>query len=125
MSLGARIVIGIVALLCGISFLISAIDPDGTIKNPLMAYGITVFCFSIAIACFFPQSHSITLRFISGAIFIGFASYVIESFGTEKLDRALMGFIVWGLPSGYVMIMGRFPSWGTASQVFNNRSKKK
>ncbi|MEM9540996.1 MAG: hypothetical protein AAGA60_16025 [Cyanobacteria bacterium P01_E01_bin.42] len=120
MSRGARIAIAIAALLCSSIFLMTALDPDsGFPASPSVFYGLAAFCVIIAIACVFPKSHPITLRIIGTMIFLAYAVYVVDSFNTDNLPRALMGFIVWGLPSGYLALMGKFPDWGAGSQAFN------
>ncbi len=125
MSLWARILIGMVSLLFGISFLMTAIDPNGIIENDIIAYGMSAFCFVIATACFFEQSRPITLRLIGLIIFIASISYVINSFQSQNFPQAIICFLVWGIPSGYITIMGKYPSWGKATQVFNSKQNKR
>ncbi|MBP0031973.1 MAG: hypothetical protein J7524_02250 [Roseofilum sp. Belize BBD 4] len=35
------------------------------------------------------------------------------------MGRAIVGFMVWGIPSGYLAVMGKYPSWGAASAGLN------
>ena len=124
MSMGARIAIGVVALLGAVGFLILAQDTSGLPAGAYVFYGLAALCVVIAIACFFPKSHPITLRIIGTAICLTYIYYVADSFGTENLVRAIVGFFVWGLPSGYMAIMGQYPSWGKLSAGFNSKQNK-
>lgn len=128
MSIGSRIAIGAVALLCAAGFFVTALDPSGLPAGAFIFYGMAAFCVVIAIACFFPQSHPITLRLIGIMIFCAYIAYVSDSFRTPNLGRAIVGFLVWGIPSGYLAVMGKYPSWGTGSEPFNakqNRNRQK
>ena len=125
MSLGARIAIGVVALLCAFGFLITALDPSsGLPAGPLVFYGMALLFVVIAIACFFPKSHPITLRIIGTVIFIAYVLYVLDSFHNQNLGRAILGLLVWGLPSGYLAIMGKYPSWGKGAVAINSKPRK-
>ncbi len=37
---------------------------------------------------------------------------------------SVAGFVVFGLPSGYVAIWGRYPSWGKGSAAFRTHNDK-
>jgi asparagine N-glycosylation enzyme membrane subunit Stt3 len=121
MSLGSRIAVGAVALLCAAGFFMTALDPSGLPAGALVFYGMAGFCIVIAIACVFPQSHPVTLRLIGAIIFL---AYVSDSFHTQNLGRAFVGFLVWGIPSGYLAVMGKYPSWGKGSEGFTGKRKK-
>lgn len=123
MSMGARIAIGIVALICGFGFFLTALDTSGLPAKPAVFYGMAILCVIIAIACFFPKSHPLTLRMIGAVIFFAYVAYVVDSFRTSNLFRAIAGFIVWGIPSGYLAIKGEYQFWGTGSEGFNKRQK--
>ncbi|MUG96883.1 hypothetical protein F7734_32895 [Scytonema sp. UIC 10036] len=129
MSIGSRIAIGVVALLCAAIFLMMALSASSSPPaGAFFIYGIVAFCVVIAIACFFPQSHPITLRLIGIIIFCAYVAYVFDSFRTANLGQAIVGFLVWGIPSGYLAIMGKYPNWGTGSEAFNpkrNRTRLK
>lgn len=125
MSKGSRIAIGIVALVCAIGFFMTALDPSGLPAGSNVFYGMTALCITVAIACFFPKSHPITLRMIGATIFFSYADYIIDSFHTQNLVRAIAGFFVWGLPSGYLAITGKYPSWGKVEEVFNAEQNNK
>lgn len=123
MSKGARITIGIFALLGAVGFFMTALDPEGLPTGAAGFYAMAILFVIIAVACFFPKTHPFTLRMIGMVIFCGYAAYVYESFQTQNLPRAVMGFVVWGLPSGYLAIMGKYPSWGEASAGLNGKQK--
>ena len=124
MSKGSRIAIGIVALLCAAGFFMTALDPEGLPMGAAGFYGISILFVIIAIACFFPQTHPFTLRIIGASIFCGYIAYAYDSFQTQNFPRAVTGLILWGVPSGYLAIMGKYPSWGTASVGLNGKQKK-
>lgn len=123
MSQGSRIAIGIVALLSALGFFITALDPEGLPAGATEFYGMAALCVIIAVACFFPQTHRVTLRIIGTAIFCGYVVYVYDSFQTQNFARAIRGFLFWGIPSGYLAIMGKYPSWAKASAGLNAKQK--
>lgn len=125
MSLGSRIAIAVVALLSAAGFYMTAVNPGSVRAAPIVFYGMSLFCIVIAIACLAPKSHPLTLRVIGAVIFLVFASGLYSDFQTQNWRKAMMGFIVWGLPSGYVAIVGRYPSWGKGAAGFNGKSAKK
>jgi ABC-type Fe3+-siderophore transport system permease subunit len=116
MSIGSRIVIGVFALLCAASFFMTARDPSGLPIGAWAFYSLAAFCIVIATACFFPQTHPFTLRLIGIVIFVTYVAYVWDSFHTQNLARAIQGFLFWGVPSGYLAIVGKYPSWGKGAK---------
>lgn len=124
MSIGLRIAIGLVALLCAVGFLIMALDPSGLPAGALAFYGMAAFFIVIAIACFFPKSHPITLRLMGAMIFCAYVAYAFGSFQTQNFGRAIVGLIVCGMPSGYLAVSGKYPSWGRGAEAFNGKSHK-
>lgn len=121
MSKGSRIAIGLVALIAAYGLWIQGQSMDAGF---LLAYGLTAFCVVIAIACFFPKSHAFTLRVIGAGIFSGYAWYLFDSFSNGEPSRALLGFFIWGLPSGYLAIMGKYPEWGNGAAAFGTSKRK-
>ncbi|MDY7016043.1 MAG: hypothetical protein SVX43_21080 [Cyanobacteriota bacterium] len=109
MSKGSRIAIGIVALLGAVGFFLTALDPSDFPAGPPVFYGLAAVFAIVAIACFFPKSHPVSLRLIGAIIFAAYVGYIIDSFQTQDFGRAVVGFIVWGVPSGYMAISGKFP----------------
>lgn len=80
MSMGARIAIGVVALICGFSFFITALDTSSLLAKPADFYKIAMLCVVIAIACFFPKSHPFTLRIIAySEFFTSHSSFIHPS----------------------------------------------
>jgi hypothetical protein len=126
MSDGSRLAIGIVAIIGAIGFLKTALNPVG-VAAPSIVFQILAALFAfIAIACFCPKSHPITLRIIGAAIFLSYSRYVLISFNTDNFERSLDGFRVWALPSGYLAIFGKYPDRSLVSAVFapkKNRNK--
>jgi hypothetical protein len=125
MSFGSRLAIGIVAIIGAIGFLKTAINPGGMPAPSIVFHGMAALFTFIAIACFFPKSHPVTLRIIGASIFLSFASYVISSFGTDNFERALRGFGFWGLPSGYLTIVGSYPHWGKGAAGINAKTHRR
>ena len=124
MSKSSRIIIGIVALLGAVGFFITALEPEGLPTGVAGFYAMAALFVIIAVACFFPKTHPITLRMIGMVIFCGYVAYVYDSFQTQNFSRAIKGLIFWGLPSGYLAIMGTYPSWGKASAGLNGKQEK-
>lgn len=100
MSLGSRIVIAAVSLVCALMFFLTALDPSGLPAGAIVFYGMAAVCVIIAVACLFPKSRPVTLRIIGGLILSAYIAYMVDSFQTQNFARSVMGFFVWGLPSG-------------------------
>ena len=109
MSIGARIAIGVVALLGAVGFLMTAFDTSGLPVGPPFFYGMAALFVVIAIACFFPKSHPITLRIIGTAVCCAYIFYLVDSFGSDNFGRAIIGFFFIGIPFGYMAIIGKYP----------------
>lgn len=125
LSKGSRIAIGIVALVSALFFLLSALDPDSPFPGgPLAFYGLAILCVVIAIACIFPKSHPVTLRIIGTTIFVAYTSYLVHSFGSPGFFRALAGMFVFGIPSGYLAIFGKSPTWDAIAKDFKAKEDK-
>lgn len=125
MSLGARIAIAAISLVCALMFVLTALDPSGLPAGALVFYGLAAFCVIIAVACLFPKSHPITLRLIGALVCSAYIVYMVDSFQTQNFGRAAVGFLVWGLPSGYLAVAGKYPAWGTGAAGFNGADAKK
>ena len=123
MSKGARIAIGIVALIGAFGFWLTAQDTEGLPSGPLMFYGLTAFFILIAIACFVPKSHPVTLRVIGSSIFVSYVWYVFDSIQNGNLRQALLGLVIWGVPSGYLAIFGTYPTSGSGAKAFNQAQR--
>ena len=124
MSRGSRIAIGIAALLSAAAFLKSAFNPIGLPVGAIVFYGMALFCGIIAMACFFPKGNPVTLRIIGVVIFSSYIIYWCSSFGTQNFTRATIGFLMWGIPSGYLAVKGKYPSWGYGAAGFNANQQK-
>lgn len=126
MSRGACIVLGIFVLLVGAGFIAlgwfsGALMPRG----PLPMYGLGAFCGVIGAACLIQGSRAVTLRIIGGLVFAAYAAFAYHSITTGTYPRALAGFFIFGLPGGYLMIYGGYPSWGREAHVFRANSDPK
>ena len=122
MSFGSRLVIALVSLVCALMFWLTALDTSGLPAGPIVFYGMAFICVIIAIACLLPKSHPITLRIIGITIFSIYALYVADSRTPKTLIQAFMGFLTFGMPSGYLAIFGTYPTWGKFVDVFQGRS---
>lgn len=119
MSAGGRMVLGIACSLIAAAFLVlGALYGDYFPKGAWPFYGLAAFCAFIALACLAPRSRPVALRVIGLAVFVAFACYVFGSYGRPDFWRALAGFGVFGLPAGYVALVGKYHRWGRLARVF-------
>jgi hypothetical protein len=120
MSKGARITLGIAALLIGVCFAYMAPTlGQNTPVGPLPFFGLALFCGAIALACFVKSCRGLALRFIGAVVLLSFLAYAIGEFGEDGFGKAVLGLVVFGLPSGYIAVTGKYPKWGVVSEVFN------
>lgn len=111
--------IGILSILAGMSLLVQAPEifatrpPDKQMEFIFGTGGLVGLCGAIAIACFFPSSHPITLRLI-GVIGITSCVYsMYDSFQDRDLvwvkiiSRFILIFGFWGPFSIYLTIKGK------------------
>jgi hypothetical protein len=116
MSRGALLAIGIVCLLGAAAFVACGIVFGPKAGNGLLPFfGMAIFCGLITTACFFETGRGLTVRLIGLVIFVVYFVYLITS-GTIE---SFLGFIVFGLPAGYVAITARYPNWGRGSSAFD------
>ena len=111
----------VVAFACGAGFLAIAFT-SGDVFPVAVAFlhgGFAIFCFIVSLACLSRRTHPFTLRIIGAVIFISYSLYVYHSLGGQDWPKAVAGFCILGLPSAYLMLKGRYPSWGKASAAFN------
>lgn len=105
--------IGAFALFSGMCFIAVGMSLGEGLPHggaPVVVMG--ALCLIVAVACFLPKSWPVTLRIIGGAISLGYAVYVVTSIGTPDLGRAVIGFVVIGLPFGFMAVFGKYPRWG-------------
>jgi hypothetical protein len=113
MSRTLYIVLGIFAILCAISLVanipeILATRPPG---NPLVFFGGTAalvgVCIVIAIMCFFPRSHPITLRIIGAIGLVSTLYYLYDSFRAHNFARVGIALFFWLPGSIYLIFKGK------------------
>jgi hypothetical protein len=128
MRTGARIAIGLAALIAGSYYLMSAIAPD---NQTLSFFLVTFFCIVMAITCFFPKTSPVTLRIIGAAIFIGCIAHLRQSIlkheSASKLLGATLQLVTGGIPCLCIAITGRLPSWDMVEEIYiavQNREKR-
>ena len=129
MSRGAAITLGVACTLCGVAFLL--VPGMGVGASVIGMYLIASFCFLIAVACLIPHSRPVTVRIIAAIVLATCTWYVWDVRGAPwwptkpgqpSLGRALLAFLVFGLPAGYVTIRGAYPWWGRVAQAFGAES---
>jgi Na+-driven multidrug efflux pump len=86
------------------------------------------FCLTGALACFLPAIRPIALRLIGATVFLVFFGYLAgmvisgplqgSSRGEMSLINSIVGFLVFGLPAGYVAVKGQYPRWGRHALAF-------
>jgi hypothetical protein len=81
-------------------------------RGRLPYFGMAAFSLSVALACLHAPSRYITLRLIGVTIFCLYAVYAYGDLGTPNSLRAILGFLVIGIPCGILAITGGYPKWG-------------
>lgn len=106
-------ILGILAILSGISLIMTGRDivANRPPEKPILFYtGGIMFvglCGLIAITCFFPQSHPITLRILG---FIGLIScifIIVDNWHHPNLGQLGLIFLFWLPGSIYLIITGQ------------------
>jgi hypothetical protein len=125
MSAGARVTLAIACTLIAAAFAVLATFYGDVFEvgRPLL-YGLAAFCALIPLACLVPQTRPVTVRLIRGAVFAVCACYVYSSYMDGGMPKALMCFIVFGLPAGYAAVMGSYPRWGKGAEAFRGSSRR-
>lgn len=127
MSNGARIAIATVGLFFAAMCSLMALSP----KAGLTSWLPTAFCLTLSLACVRGKVGKIALRAIAAAVFLLCLGYVITeamqgNMGTGErsqasLPNAIMAFIIFGLPFGYLAIFGFYPVWGRFGEHFGGK----
>ncbi len=91
--------------------------------GPPAFYGLAAFCIVVATACLVRKSRPVTLRIIGAVIFLTSAYFTYRSYGEKSFIHLLIGLIVFGLPSGYLAIFGKYPNWGAISGAFDSQKQ--
>lgn len=86
--------------------------------GPMPFLLLATFCVVISVACFSKRSRPVTLRIIGAVLCAAFTIPAFNKYGTENFLQALAGFVLIGLPCGYLMITGRYPGGGYAGAAF-------
>ena len=137
MSRGARVLLAIAMLPCALGFAaIGAMSGESAPSGPLISYATAAFCALIALAALSEASRPISLRLIGLVVFATSVWFVGATWTADgapgdggarprpTLRNALAGFCALGLPAAYVMIFGRYPTWGRGSGAFGPDSRE-
>lgn len=131
MSRGACIVLGIVLgvlafAFAGVAWFISQLQGMRAAAIGMVLLG--GFCLAGALACLLPAIRPIALRLIGATVFLAFFGYLVgmvisgpllgNSRGEMSLINSTVGFLVFGLPAGYVAVKGQYPRWGRHAAAF-------
>lgn len=147
MSSVPRLILGVALILIAAGFLALApvFAGAGDAFPPQTTYilgGLAVFCGLGAMACFSRASHPIAIRIIGGTVFAACLAYVVSEAlgktpapakpvrpgnpaveivlrrGQPSLANSIAFFVLVGLPAGYAVVAGRYPSWGRHAVAF-------
>ena len=125
MSSEARVLIGLLTLVSALLFALIGVTLGGQLPaGGTPFYGMAAFCAVISLACFSNKSQPVTLRIIGAILCCSYFVYAVDSFGSSNFVIAVIGFIVIGVPGGYLMIVGKYPQWGEGSSAFSSRSSR-
>ena len=72
MGMGKRVIIGMMAMLWAIGFLMTVLYPWGVASGTESWLGLAVLCLLMAVACYFPKSQPFISRVLGAAIFAYF-----------------------------------------------------
>jgi len=124
MSSRARIIIAILAILCGVGFAATAFSAPEAFPNPGAIYGCAVFCLLVAVACAGGPAGETVRRIIAGLVCLAYGWYIFKevfapnpvllsgSRGKPDIVKSIVGFLLIGLPCGLYAILGnRLITW--------------
>jgi len=122
----ARYTIGIAAFFAGCLFPLLGIALQNEVPLgmwPFVAMG--ALCLVVTLACFVPRTWPITLRIIGASVFLAYTAHVGISVNTPNFERAVMGFVVIGVPFGTMALFGRYPRWGRGAGAIDDEACRK
>jgi uncharacterized membrane protein YfcA len=129
MSSWARWLIGTFSALAGVATYYS--ERTAPSKAPLVVFLFILFCFSIAIACFFSHLRGVALRVVAALVLLTTVYYMVYGV-VVALHKphpgeyrpswlgGVLAFAVYGLPSFYVLVHGSYPDWGWGAKGFRH-----
>ncbi len=119
MSNGARLTLAIALAIATVGFFLTGLLlGEGLPRGATPFYILALVSLAGSLACLVPRTRPLTLRIVGGSILAAYSAYVYSSLGGANLARALTGFVVFGLPSAYLLIWGTWPRWGYMSPAF-------
>jgi tellurite resistance protein TehA-like permease len=123
MSKGFRIVIAIFALLGFTCFspigVLALTMEDPNYLQGLGFFGMGCFWLTVAILCLFPRTRPVTLRIIGFVILALCIAFLMTGPSGEDLYRAIGALIIFGLPSAWILVTGKYPLWGADAEAFS------
>jgi hypothetical protein len=118
MSRGSRILLGAIFCFATALFLYTGIV-EYDLKRQFAFLLLATFCLAVALAFLHQPSRFVTLRLIGVTLFCGYAFYAFGEYGTKNFVRAMLGFLVIGIPCGILAVKGEYPNWGHLAGGFN------
>ncbi len=112
MSVGKRVIVGIVTMIWATGCLMTALYPGPVISESKGLIGIGILCLLIAVLCYFPQGQAFASRMMGTAIFSASVSYGFASLGKSDLGRVISGVLLVGLSCGYLAIKQEYSARG-------------
>lgn len=114
LSPGARYTLGIAMVLIGIIPMMTA---EGA-QRPAAVYGVGVFCWVIAVACFAQgTARRLAGRIIGAVVFLACVAYLVSQITSGPVDsgsqaepsvvNAIMAMVVFGFPGAYYAWKGK------------------
>ncbi len=126
MSRTMRITIGGVAAFCAVSFLaIGWLTGGDSRTGPWPYLAMAFFMANLAVACFVTTSHPVTLRLLGAMIFALYLALSYRSLRSGNYSRSLGLLAFFGLPAGYLAIVGGLPVLGEDGWAFRAKPQAK
>lgn len=128
MSRGARIALGIVLVAMALGFAAVGWLAAGVVEDRFQVGMAALAGFSAvgAMACLWAASRPVTVRLVGLVVFLAFAAYLVDALVSgppEGRAEAAAGFVVLGVPAGFVAITGRYPRWGRHAAAFGEHDR--
>lgn len=122
MSAISRWIIAIFSLLGAVMVAKLPLGEEVTTQQRVTQWGVAGFCVLIAVACFPGRGRAVAVRIIGAAVFVACVGYIFDQWklpvdllhsqrSDPNIINAVVAFLTFGLPGGYVAVTGKFPRW--------------